>query len=292
MKYDMHTSEGLRQNHLAARNAAQPAAVTALEESLMREGAAYTTRKCYASTLRKLVAWYQGNVDEATREDLLAFLTYCIEEQRYSRSTMNQAVNALRAYYERVLGRAKDELHLPRPRKERSVPGTCSEEAALRMIRETPNRKHRTMLAMIYGLGLRKGELQALLVKDVDLDGGLVRIAREKGDEHRELVLQEDLQRLLSDYLDRYRPRHWLFEGQAGGPYSATSIQAVFTAAKERSGLPEQMTVHGLRHSYAAHLVARGTPLEVVKDLLGYESVRAARVGLYAGGGDDVEAGG
>lgn len=79
---------------------------------------------------------------------------------------MNQLVNALRAYYERVLGRPKDELRLPRPRKKRSLPNVCSEEEALRLIRETPNKKHRTILAMLFGLGLRKGEVQRLLMRE------------------------------------------------------------------------------------------------------------------------------
>ena len=258
------------------------AAVTALEQMLMREGAAYATRKSYGSAVRKLAEWYAGgDVAEATREDLLAYLTYCIEHRGYGRATMNQVVNALRAYYERVLGRPADELRLPRPRKQRSLPNVCSEADALRMLRETRNLKHRTILMLLYGLGLRKGEVQKLLVRHVDLARGLIRIVQAKGNKDRQLLLQGTLREALARYLEEYEPRHWLFEGQTGGQYSGTSIQAVFVRAKERSGLPDQLTVHGLRHSYATHLVERGTPLHVVKDLLGHESIRTTQVYLH-----------
>jgi len=255
--------------------------VEALEQMLIREGAAYSTRKSYCSMLGKLTKWYAGDVSKIARQDLLDFLTYCIEELGYSRSTMNQLVNALRAYYERVLGRPKDEFRLPRPRKKRSLPNVCSEEAALRMIREAKNCKHRTILAMIYGLGLRKGEVQKLLVKHLDLGRQVVRIQQAKGNKDRVLPLQPSLRMLLETYLREYRPKHWLFEGRDGAQYSATSIQSIFVQAKERSELPDQLTIHGLRHSYATHLVERGTPIHVVKDLLGHQNIQTTQIYLH-----------
>lgn len=256
-------------------------AATALEEMLMREGAAYATRKSYSSAIRMLASWYAGDLRRATRDDLLRYLSYCIEEKRYSRATMNQVVNAIRAYYERVLGRPKDELRLPRPRKKRSLPNVCSEEEALNMLRETKNLKHRMILAMLYGLGLRKGELQKMLLRHVDMNRGVVKVVQSKGNKDRILVLQDSLKAMLAAYLAEYRPKHWLIEGQTGGQYSAASIQAVFVQAKDRSKLPEQLTVHGLRHSYATHLVERGTPLHVVKDLLGHENIQTTQIYLH-----------
>ena len=149
-------------------------------------------------------------------------------------------------------------IRLPRPRKQRSLPNICTEADALRMIRETLNVKHRAILAMIYGLGLRKGEVQRLLVKHIDLSRRVVLVRQAKGNKDRALPLQDSLYGVLTSYLESYRPRLWLFEGQSGGQYSGTSIQAIFTRAKERSKLPDELTVHGLRHSYATHLVERG----------------------------------
>ena len=255
--------------------------LTALEETLMREGAAYATIKAYRGVLSGLCSWWGRPLEEATREDLLEYQTYCLKQKRYSRATMNQVVNAVRAYYERVLGRPKDELQLPRPRRKRSLPNVCSEEEALRMLREVRNLKHRTILTLIYGLGLRKGEVLRLLVRHVDLRRGTVHVVEAKGNKDRILSLQATLKGLLAEYLERHAPEHWLFEGQTGGQYSATSVQAIFTKAKERSGLPDHLTIHGLRHSYATHMVERGTPLHVVKELLGHESIVTTQIYLH-----------
>lgn len=253
----------------------------ALKAMLIREGRARQTIKSYSSAVKQLQGWWGKPLPEAKREDLLAFLTYCAKEREYSRSTMNQVVNAIRAYYERVLDYEKDELRLPRPQKKRSLPNVCSEQQLLAMLRDTRNLKHRAILATIYGLGLRKGELLNLLLSDVETERGQVRIRMAKGNKDRVLSLQPSLAKLLTSYRAEYKPRHWLFEGQTNGPYSAASVQAIFVAAKARSKLPPQLTVHGLRHSFATHMVERGTPLHVVKELLGHESIQTTQIYLH-----------
>jgi site-specific recombinase XerD len=93
--------------------------------------------------------------------------------------------------------------------------------------------------------------------------------------------LQASLAKLLVSYRAAYKPQHWLFEGQTNGPYSTASVQAIFVAAKARSKLPPQLTVHGLRHSFATHMVERGTPLHVVKELLGHERIQTTQIYLH-----------
>lgn len=279
-------SEGGTRDSVASARAARAASatereLTSLREVLLREGAAYATVKAYVGIVRHLQRWWGRPLAQATRADLLAYQTHCIEEKRYGRATMNQVVNGLRAYFERVLERDPDELRLPRPKRKRSLPNVCGEEQVRRMLREIENRKHQMMLALVYGLGLRRGELQRLLVHDVDLARGTVHVRQSKGNKDRVLGLPTSLRGLLGDYLARYTPEHWLFEGQSGGQYSATSIQKVFTRAKERSGLPPQLTLHGLRHSYATHLVEHGTSLHVLQDLLGHGSIETTRVYLH-----------
>ncbi len=247
----------------------------------MLEGAAYATMKAYGGIVRQLQQWWVGPLEQVRRADLLAYMTHCIEKKRYSRATMNQVVNGIRAYYERVLGWPVDELRLPRQKRKRALPNVCSEEQVRRMLREVDNRKHRTMLAAIYCLGLRRGEVLRLLVRDIDLERGTIHVRQAKGNKDRILGIPTSLRPMLEEYLRRYAPEHWLFTGQAGGQYSATSIQKIFTRAKERSRLPPQLTLHGLRHSFATHMVEHGTALHVVQDLLGHGSIETTRVYLH-----------
>lgn len=284
------TNEGC--DHRGAETATGRRELLELRETLMREGAAHATVKAYVGIVRQLQRWWARPLNEVTRADLLSYMTHCIERKHYGRATMNQVVNGTRAYYERVLGWPPDELRLPRQKKKRALPNVCSEEQVRRMLREVGNAKHRTILATVYGLGLRRGEVQRLMVGDVDLERGVVHVRQSKGNKDRVLGIPRSLRQMLEDYIRRYRPDHWFFVGQDGGQYSATSIQKVFTRAKERSGLPKQLTLHGLRHSYATLLksgapaphsfvVEHDTALHVIQNQLGHGSIETTRIYLH-----------
>ena len=256
-------------------------AISALGDTLADNGAAENTIKCYKSALKKLAEWWQRPLEEATREDLLAYLKHCQAEKHYSNATINQCINVIGIYYGQVLGRGKEELDLPRPAKEKALVNRCTEEEARRLLKSVRNRKHRLILTLIYSLNLRKGDVQQLLVSHVDLPHGLIHVAQAQDKKDRVLTLQPTLARELERYLEEYRPGHWLFEGQTGGKYSATSIQAIFVRAKEASRLPARLTVQGLRHSYPTQMVERGTSLHIVKDLLGHESIQTTQIYLH-----------
>jgi site-specific recombinase XerD len=140
------------------------------------------------------------------------------------------------------------------------------------MLRETPNLKHRAILATIYGLGLRKSELSGLLLGDVETERGQVRIQMAKGNKDRVLRLPPSPAKLRVSYRAAYQPQYWLFEGQSGEKYSNSSVQAILRRAVRVSGVNPFCTVHTLRHSYAIHLLEVGTSLRHIQVLLGHAS--------------------
>ena len=99
-----------------------------------------------------------------------------------------------------------------------------------------------------------------------------------KGKKDRCTILAGKTEALLRDYRSIFQPVHWLFEGQDGGQYSDRSVQAIFTAAKERSGINPLATVHTLRHSFATHLLEKGVDLRYIQDLLGHESSKTTEI--------------
>ncbi|WP_261592098.1 tyrosine-type recombinase/integrase [Pseudoalteromonas holothuriae] len=83
---------------------------------------------------------------------------------------------------------------------------------------------------------------------------------------------------LLRDYYRVYRPKHYLFEGAEGGKYSATSLRKIFYRALQSSKIHKKASLHTLRHSFATHLLERGTDLRCIQALLGHSSSKTTEI--------------
>lgn len=195
-----------------------------------------------------------------------------------SNSYLNQVVNAVRYYYKDVLGDAYRVKFIERPRKEKKLPSVLSEQEVAALLKSPANLKHRCMLMLIYSAGLRMGELLRLDLADIDRDRRQVLIRVGKGKKDRVSLLSTKLLDMLDAYLSEYHPKQHLFEGQTGGRYSEASVQAVFHAAKEKAGITKPATVHTLRHSFATHLLEKGTDLRYIQTLLGHSSSKTTEI--------------
>jgi integrase/recombinase XerD len=123
-------------------------------------------------------------------------------------------------------------------------------------------------------MGLRVSEVVALHVADIDSAAMRVHIRRAKGKKDRYVHLPESLLEQLRTYFKAYRPKVLLFEGQQGGPYSTRSAQKVFADALLRAKVNKKVGIHGLRHSYATHLLEAGTDIAHIQKLLGHSDIK------------------
>ena len=123
-------------------------------------------------------------------------------------------------------------------------------------------------------MGLRVFEIIGLKVTDIDSGNMQVLIEKGKGKKDRYVKLPESLLEQLRAYFKQYRPMEFLFEGQYGGQYSTRSAQNAFRQAMKNAGIEKIVGIHGLRHSYASHLMASGTDLGNVQKLLGQKDIR------------------
>lgn len=188
------------------------------------------------------------------------------------------AVNALKFYYEQVLRRpVKHHLYM-RPREGRKLPLILSKEEVRSIIAKITNLKHRAIIETIYSAGLRLNESIELRIINIDFSRLLIRISRGKGDKDRYTMLSERLAITLKEYIKKYQPRVWLFEGIGGEKYSSRSVQKIFQRAVNAAGIEKAVTVHTLRHSFATHLLEAGTDLRYIQELLGHASSKTTEI--------------
>lgn len=165
-----------------------------------------------------------------------------------------------------------------RPKKPKKLPTVLRQHEVVVLLGAVSNLKHRCILMLIYFAGLRLGELLRLRIDDVLVAQKKVFVKDAKGQKDRYTVLSERMTTYLMRYLKKYKPTYWLFEGQTGGAYSASSVQAILCRAVDKSGVNPFATVHTLRHSFAAHLLENGMDLRYIQALLGHRSSKTAEV--------------
>jgi len=147
-----------------------------------------------------------------------------------------------------------------------------------RIIDVTNNIKHKTILSVIYGCGLRISECINLKVEDIDSSNMRVWMRNAKGKKDRITLLSPSLLEQLRAYYKLYRPKEWLFEGVNGKPYSVSSIRQTFNRSRKKAGVNIPATVHTLRHSFATHLLDAGTNLRYIQKLLGHNSSKTTEI--------------
>ncbi|MEB2774686.1 tyrosine-type recombinase/integrase [Algoriphagus sp. D3-2-R+10] len=250
-----------------------------LEQKLTLKAYSPSTIKNYTSSLSQFLGFFESrSLKDITKEEIEAFVYHQITKYKISESAQNTLINAIKAYYEHVLGRERTVYDIQRPKKSMTLPNILSQEEVKAILQSVENIKHRAILMLIYSAGLRISEAIKLRNRDIHSDEGYIFIKGAKNKKDRKTVLSPVLLVLLRQYYKVHKPSYWLFEGQEGGQYSTTSIQAVFRRAIEKSNSNPWATVHTLRHSFATHLLQKGTNLRYVQALLGHESSKTTEI--------------
>jgi site-specific recombinase XerD len=206
------------------------------------------------------------------------FQRYLVTERCVATATQNQAINSIKFYYERVLGQARKVYFIERPQKEKFLPEVMSIEEVTILLKSISNLKHRAIIMTIYSGGLRISELINLKVKDIDGNRMQIRISQSKGKKDRYTLLSKKTLITLRQYFTEYKPKEWLFEGENGKKYSDSSIYSIFKKALNDARIYKKVTVHGLRHSFATHLLESGTDLRYIQSLLGHSSSKTTEI--------------
>ncbi len=249
------------------------------QEQLKLKGYSENTLRTYSLEFAQLLYVLKSyNVEQLTSERLRAYFLYCKETLKLSESEIHSRINAVKFYFEQVLHRPKMFINIPRPKKKLTLPKMLNKKEVQKILSVTENKKHRLILQLCYGMGLRVSEVVHLKLTDIDSQTMLVRVEQAKGKKDRITVLPESVLDEMRTYYLEYRPKVYLFEGQNGGKYSIRSAQAVFKTAMKKAGIIKQIGIHGLRHSYATHLLEMGTDIRFIQELLGHNSIKTTEI--------------
>ncbi len=237
------------------------------------------TLKVYKASFEEFINYYKDHeLSEITEKMIVDFLRHLVINRKISTSYQNQAINAVKFYYERVLNGERKIYTVDRPRKEQTLPIVLNESEVAAIIKCTTNLKHKTIIMLAYSAGLRLGELINLKVTDIDSKRMQIRIEQGKGKKDRYTILSKKMLEMLRRYFQHFKPKEWLFEGAKGAHYSSRSIQLVVKDSAKKAGIKKQMSVHTLRHSFATHLLENGTDLRYIQSLLGHSSSKTTEV--------------
>jgi integrase/recombinase XerD len=214
---------------------------------------------------------------------LQRYLIYCMQ-RGLKENTLHSRINALKFYYEQVLHKEKMFFDIPRPKKPLQLPKLLNEAELCRLFNALTNKKHKAMLFTAYSAGLRVSEIVNLKMAHIDSKRMQIFIERSKGKKDRYVNLSPVLLDILRCYLKEYKPgpKEYLFESeQTLTAYPVRTVQQIFGNAKHKAGIRKEVGIHSLRHSFATHLLDKGTDIKYIKELLGHFNIKTTERYLH-----------
>ena len=233
-----------------------------------------TTVRIYLHCIHQFAGHFRKPPDQLGPEHIRQYQLFLVKEKQVSLPTYIQVVCALRFFYTHTLSRKVAIERIPFPRRARKLPLILSREEVKALLEAPCTRRHRALLAVLYGGGLRVSEVTQLKVADIDARRSVLWVRQGKGRRDRQTLLSPKLLELLREYWRAERPANWLFPNAAGTrPISPKAVFLACRRAAQLAGISKPVHPHSLRHAFATHLLEAGTNLRTIQILLGHANL-------------------
>ena len=231
------------------------------------------TQRDYIRSVTKLAAYLKRSPDTASAEDLRAFQVH-LTETGTQPSTHNATVSGLRFFFNVTAGMPEATRLLAFVYEPKKLPRVLPPEDVLRMLVAARSPKSKAMLSIAYGAGLRAMEVVSLKVANIDSQRMLIHVEQGKGRRDRLAMLSPQLLELLRDWYRIARPQIFLFPGRDQiSPMTPRQFNRICHEAARLAGLPQWVSPHTLRHSFATHLLEQNIDIRVIQVLLGHANL-------------------
>jgi integrase/recombinase XerD len=287
MKSQQHTAQHQQQLAFKDVNISQVAGLQELLSSFTKRVpisyASKSTTATYRRAVRDISLFWSCLPTQIEADQILDYLHF-LKDKGLSWAKIKLDVAALKYFYRQM---AHDEAlasSIPYPKQEKSLPLVLSREELRRLFNATPNPKHRVILRLVYGSGLRRNELIHLRIQDIESQDGKcrIRINKSKGGKGRYTVLSQKLLPELKDYFRACRPKEYLFNGQKKGePMSRELLRYIMQGALKKAGIKKAASLHTLRHSFSSHALEDGMNIKSLQQLLGHSCSQTTMIYLH-----------
>lgn len=248
-------------------------------EELQLRGYSKKTVSNYSRMLAAYLLWVQSQ-QSTTQSHTQLVRAFLLQKQQHGAApnTVNLYINALKFLYKQILQHPEVMQGIKTVKRRKRIPIVLTKSEIAGIIDRISNNKHRLLISLAYGAGLRVAEVVHLRVTDLDFERRIVYIRGGKGGKDRVSVLPERIMTELQMSCALKQKHDPVFESQRGGMLSTRTAQLIFERARDAIGANPHATFHSLRHSFATHLLENGTDIRYIQELLGHNSIQTTQI--------------
>lgn len=247
-----------------------------LQQEMRLAGYSRQTIKAYSLCIKKIYSRFKKPLNQITEAELKQFLEQLYRKNR-APYTLNQYVAAFKLIMSKLY-RRKLKFKLPYSKRHKKLPVVLSHKEIYKLLGTIVNAKHRLMVALAYGAGLRVSEIVKLKAQDLDLDQLTIHLKQTKGNKDRISIVPEKLKNELRNLIADKKAGDFVFASVRGCRLTTRTAQQVFSRALKKANITKPASFHSLRHSFATHLLENGVDVRYVQELLGHASIQTTQV--------------
>ena len=237
------------------------------------------SRKTVKSYLICLADYFRFVKNVAKEPDVGLIKKYLLEKQGRGQSsqTINLHLNAIKYFYREIF-KNNTPIDIKFAKTASKLPVVLSKNEIEKIIDSIGNKKHKLLIAVSYGAGLRVSEAVNLKIKDVDLTELTIHLKGAKGNKDRLTIFPERIKSELNEIMTLRDKNDFVFASERGGRLTERSAQMVFEKALGKCHINKEASFHSLRHSFATHLLENGVDVRYVQELLGHANIRTTQI--------------